>query len=75
VGGVKVLLAFGNGRRVDARRLSGAIQQGVDFMLSVDPAQAAYPTRHGRSRAELVEIWLSGFYVTDLLQLVERWSR
>jgi hypothetical protein len=49
-----------------------AIQHGVDFLLSVDPAEAAYPT--GYSDKPSRNWWKFGFplfYVTDLLQLVE----
>jgi hypothetical protein len=72
-GGDKVLMAFGKWQ--ENRRtplIQRAIQQGVDFMLSVDPAQATYPTRHGQKPSPIW--WKFGFpvfYVTDLLQLVE----
>ena len=49
-----------------------AIQQGVDFFLSVDPATAAYP--NGWSDKPSGNWWKFGFpvfYVTDLLQIVE----
>ncbi len=49
-----------------------AIDQGVDFLLSVDPAEATYPT--GYSNKPSQNWWKFGFpifYVTDLLQLVE----
>lgn len=72
-GGVKVMLAFG--KLPKERRtpmIEGAIQQGVDFFLGVDPALAAYPT--GYSNKPSQNWWKFGFpvfYVTDLLQLVE----
>ena len=49
-----------------------AIQQGVDFLFSVDPAQATYPS--GFSSKPSQNWWKFGFpifYVTDLLQVVE----
>jgi hypothetical protein len=72
-GGVKVLLALGKWPK--ERRtplLESAIQQGVDFFLSVDPAEALYPT--GYSQKPSQNWWKFGFpvfYVTDLLQLVD----
>ena len=49
-----------------------AIQQGVDFLFSVDPAEAAYPTGFANKPSQ--NWWKFGFpvfYVTDLLQIVE----
>jgi hypothetical protein len=49
-----------------------AIQRGVDFLLSVDPAEATYPAGYGTRPSQ--NWWKFGFpmfYVTDLLQLVE----
>jgi hypothetical protein len=72
-GAVKVLLAFG--RLPSARRtplVERAIQQGVDWLLSIDPATAAYPA--GYSDKPSGNWWKFGFplfYVTDLLQLLE----
>lgn len=72
-GGVKVMLALG--KWPQARRtpiMERAIQLGVDFLLGVDPAAAAYPT--GFSNKPSQNWWKFGFpifYVTDLLQLVE----
>jgi hypothetical protein len=72
-GGVKVMLALG---RVPAARrtpiIKRAIRRGVDFMLGIDPATAAYPTRNGAKPNRAW--WKFGFpvfYVTDLLQLAE----
>jgi hypothetical protein len=72
-GAVKVLLAFGV---VPARQrtplMKRAIQQGVDFLFSVDPAKAAYPTRNGAKPDR--RWWKFGFpvfYAADLLQNVE----
>ena len=49
-----------------------AIQQGVEFLLGVDPASAAYPS--GWSEKPSGNWWKFGFpvfYVTDILQIVE----
>jgi hypothetical protein len=49
-----------------------AIDQGVDFLFSVDPAEATYPS--GWSDKPSQNWWKFGFpifYVTDLLQIVE----
>ncbi|MEW5829556.1 MAG: nitrogen fixation protein NifH [Chloroflexota bacterium] len=72
-GGVKVMLAFGKlpaGRRTP--RIVRAIEQGVEFLLGVDPAEAAYPS--GWADKPSGNWWKFGFpvfYVTDLLQNVE----
>lgn len=72
-GGVKVMLAFS--RLPQARRtplIERAIARGVEFLFSVDPSTAAYPTRTGEKPNRAW--WKFGFpvfYVTDLLQLVE----
>jgi hypothetical protein len=70
-GGVKVMLALG---KVPVRTplMKRAIQQGAEFLLSVDPATAAYPA--GFSRKPSQSWWKFGFpvfYVTDVLQIVE----
>ncbi len=72
-GGVKVMIAFG---RLPAPRrtplIERAIEQGVQFLLSVDPVDATYPT--GYSDKPSGNWWKFGFpvfYVTDLLQNVE----
>jgi hypothetical protein len=72
-GAVKVMLAFGS---LPAARRTGQIQQairlGSEFLLSVDPADAAYPTSEGQ--APNSSWWKFGFpvfYITDVLQIVE----
>jgi hypothetical protein len=49
-----------------------AIQQGVDFLLSVNPAQADYPTAEGHS---ISQNWgrfgFPVYYISDVLQIVE----
>jgi hypothetical protein len=72
-GGVKVLLAFSK-LPIDKQSplIQKAIQHGVDFFFSVDPATAAYPT--GYAEKPSGNWWKFGFpvfYVTDLLQLAE----
>ena len=72
-GAVKVMLAFG--KLPKAKRtplIDKAIKQGVDFLLNMDPATAAYPT--GYSDKPSHNWWKFGFpvfYVTDILQIVE----
>ncbi|MCA9873215.1 MAG: hypothetical protein KC441_06160 [Anaerolineales bacterium] len=72
-GAVKVMLALG--QVPPAKRtpvMERAVQQGIEFLLSVDPASAAYPA--GYSDKPSGNWWKFGFpvfYVTDLLQVVE----
>jgi hypothetical protein len=72
-GAAKVMLAFSvlpNARRTPL--IESAIQQGVDFLFSVDPADATYPS--GWSDKPSGNWWKFGFpvfYVTDILQIVE----
>jgi len=72
-GAVKVVLALGtlpvNRRTPIIERATG---QGVDFLFSVDPADATYPA--GYADKPSGNWWKFGFpvfYVTDLLQLAE----
>lgn len=72
-GAVKVMLAFG--KLPPARRtpwIEDAIQQGAEFLLEGNPAEAAYP--NGYNEKPSGNWWKFGFpvfYVTDLLQNVE----
>jgi hypothetical protein len=53
-----------------------AVQQGIDFLFSVDPATAEYPS--GWTGKPSQNWWKFGFpvfYVTDLLQIVEALAR
>jgi hypothetical protein len=72
-GAAKVMLALGKWpRERHTPVVKRAIQQGIDFLFSVDPANATYPT--GFSDKPSQNWWKFGFpvfYVTDLLQLVE----
>lgn len=76
-GAVKVVLALSR-LPVDKRSplIERAIQQGIEFLFSIDPATAAYPT--GYSEKPSGNWWKFGFpvfYVTDLLQLIEAAAR
>jgi hypothetical protein len=72
-GGAKVMLALA--KWPQARRtpvIESAIQQGIDFLFSVDPADADYPS--GSTGKPSPNWWKFGFpvfYVTDLLQIAE----
>ncbi len=72
-GAAKVMLALSilpKERRTP--QIENAIRQGVDFLFSVDPASAAYPT--GYANKPSGNWWKFGFpvfYVTDILQIVE----
>jgi len=72
-GAVKVMLAF-SVLPLEKRTplIESAIEKGVDFLFSVDPASAAYPTGYAEKPSQ--NWWKFGFpvfYITDLLQLVE----
>ena len=72
-GGVKVMLAFSK-LPVERRTpvVEQAIKHGVDFLFSVDPAEATYPC--GWNDKPSRNWWKFGFpvfYVTDLLQNVD----
>jgi len=72
-GAVKVMLAFS--KLPEQKRtplINRAIKKGVDFLFSVDPADANYPS--GYSNKPSGNWWKFGFpvfYVTDMLQNVE----
>ncbi len=72
-GAVKVMLAFS---KLPLERhtplIERAMQQGVDFLFSRDPAAADYPTPNDARPSR--DWWLFGFpvfYITDMLQNVE----
>jgi hypothetical protein len=72
-GAAKVMLAF-SCLPVEKRTplIERAIQRGVDFLFSVDPATAAYPTRQNdKPSRNWWEFTFPVFYNTDLLQIVE----
>jgi hypothetical protein len=72
-GGTKVMLAFSNlpeNKRPDI--INRAIEAGVDFFFSTDPARADYPC--GFAPKPSGNWWKFGFpvfYVTDILQIAE----
>jgi hypothetical protein len=72
-GGTKVMLALGKWPREQRTPvIDGAIQRGLRFFFSVDPADANYPS--GWSDKPSSNWWKLGFpvfYVTDLLQITE----
>jgi hypothetical protein len=72
-GAAKVMLAFSVlPKERWTPLIENAIQQGVDFLFSVDPAEATYPS--GWSDKPSGNWWKFGFpvfYVTDILQIVE----
>jgi hypothetical protein len=72
-GAAKVMLAFSKlPRERRTPLIKRAVKQGVDFLFSVDPADAAYPT--GYNAKPSGNWWKFGFpifYATDLLQIVE----
>jgi len=76
-GASKVMLAFSKLPEKDITPLiKKAIEQGVDFLFSCDPATANYPT--GWADKPSGNWWKFGFpifYVTDLLQICEVLTR
>lgn len=70
---VKEMLAFARlpvNRRTPA--IQRAIQAGIDFLFSVDPAEAAYPSPGtGKPSSDWWKFGFPVFYITDLIQLVE----
>jgi len=72
-GAAKVMLAFGSWPAEKRTPLiEGAIAQGVEFLFSVEPVTAAYPS--GYSEKPSGNWWKFGFpvfYITDLLQIAE----
>jgi hypothetical protein len=72
-GAAKVMLAFSKLPREEwTPQIEKAVDQGVDFLFSVDPATAAYPS--GWNDKPSRNWWKFGFpvfYVTDILQIAE----
>jgi hypothetical protein len=72
-GAVKVMRAFGNcpsGKRTPL--IDSAIQAGIEFLLSVDPAQANYPVGEGQHQSQNWEKFgFPVFYISDVLQTAE----
>jgi hypothetical protein len=72
-GAVKVMGAFGaipkKERPPEMRR---AVETGVRFLFSVDPATAAYPAgKSGRPNPNWWKFGFPVFYITDVLQILE----
>jgi len=52
--------------------MNQAIQAGVDFLFSIDPMTAAYPTTYTeKPNSSWWKLGFPTFYCTDLLQLAE----
>ena len=72
-GAVKEMLAFGKlpaGRRTPL--IQAAIDEGVRFLLSVDPADGDYPrSENPKPSGNWWKFGFPVFYVTDILQIVE----
>jgi hypothetical protein len=72
-GAAKVMLAFGKlPREKHTPLIDHAIRQGVDFIFSVNPAQALWPSAYALKPSG--NWWKFGFplfYITDLLQVAE----
>ncbi len=72
-GAVKILLAFSK-LAIEKRTplIYKAIQTGLDFLFSTDPAKADYPGRHNnKPSVNWRKFGFPVFYVTDVLQIVE----
>jgi hypothetical protein len=72
-GAAKVMLAFARlPKERHTPQIERAIQQGVDFLFSVNPVTASYPSPYAAKPSG--NWWKFGFpvfYVTDLLQVAE----
>ncbi len=72
-GAVKVVLALGS---IPAEKRTPLVQQalqiGIDFLFSVDPATAEYPSpTTGKPSGSWWKFGFPVFYVTDILQIAE----
>lgn len=72
-GGTKVMLAFSKiPEEMRTPLIRRAIQKGIDFLFSTDPAEAGYP--NGWNLKPSGNWWKFGFpvfYVSDILQIAE----
>ena len=71
-GAVKTLWAYSTLPSEKRSAHASAIQRGVDFLFSVDPVTADYPTWNGQPTSS--NWWRFGFpvfYITDMLQAVD----
>jgi len=80
-GAVNVMLAF-NRLPVEKRTplINNAINTGVDFLFSKDPAKADYPIGYsqkpsGKPSGNWWKFGFSNFYVSDILQIAEALAR
>jgi hypothetical protein len=76
-GAVKILLALGKTpNKVRNQIINQAIQKGVDFLFSIDPYTAKYPTTNNeKPNGSWWKLGFPTFYCTDLLQLAEALTR
>lgn len=72
-GGIKVLRALAQLPQAQRTPLvQRAIQQGIDFLFSVDPVTAAYPFGSGsKPNSSWFKFGFPVFYITDVLQIAE----
>lgn len=72
-GAVKILLALGKiTKSKQSAAMKQAILSGVNFLFSVDPVTAAYPTTYSeKPNGSWWKFGFPTFYCTDLLQLTE----
>lgn len=72
-GAAKVMLAFSVcPPQARTPLVERAIQQGIDFLFSVDPATAAYPSGYtGKPSTSWWKFGFPVFYITDILQMAE----
>ena len=72
-GAAKVLLALGKiPKSKRSQTVNRAIKAGVDFLFSVDPVTAKYPTTNDeKPNSSWWKLGFPTFYCTDLLQLAE----
>lgn len=72
-GAVKVMLALSKiPENQRSRAMNQAIQCGIDFLLSIEPLTALYPTvNHAKPNGSWWKFGFPTFYCTDLLQLAE----
>ena len=71
-GAVKVMMAFATlppSKRTPL--IERAMQQGIDFLLGIDPATARYPSQPVTPNRSWWKFGFPVFYVTDILQVVE----
>ncbi|MBK8048741.1 MAG: nitrogen fixation protein NifH [Anaerolineales bacterium] len=71
-GAIKVMLAFSKlPAHYRTPQVERAIQAGIEFLFTVDPALATYPSPAPKPNASWFKFGFPVFYVTDVLQNVE----